>query len=317
MCLRQPSCLPWGPACSLPHSNCSNLRLLNSALFKTYLYLKAFHSCTRISTTSFCSSVQIALRKYKLKQGCTLICLKQCEQKHLQSIMEQSRSIPGTTSPSSLLLRCPPSSHRSIGSQLEVQPQHLTPCTLSEMLGSPDKSFHFTTSAEGAQCHLPKNTCQASLCKPTSKQRGPYKPRTSLSLSSHINLAWPPLTLAKQQLQQLHGEHLLWLWGKLRQVSYINCLQAQRGSSGACALGSHPWSSELLSPSHIPTGNHLAASLPAWLRSRVTSATSSKHWSYRLHKLKSALCFQGRDWSWGVRIFLLRGTHHPLAHSHC
>ena len=138
---------------------------------------------------------------------------------------------------------------------VEVQPWHFVPCTGSEMLGSPDKSLHFCMRAEGAQSSqaVPssQNTCRASLCKPTQKQGSPYKPRMSLSLGSCINLPWPAPALAsqcEQWHQQLRSEHLLCLWGKLSQGSYMSCPQAQQAGGGARALGSRPWSTGLLSP---------------------------------------------------------------------
>lgn len=144
-------------------------------------------------------------------------------------------SILWTPSPGSLLLGYPPGIHGPVGSRLEVLSWHLAPCTHSEMLGTPDKSLHFGMRTEGAQYSQvvlsPQNMCWASLCKPTPKQGSPHKPRTSLSLGSCVSLAWPPPALAlwcKQQLQQqLHGGHLLCLWGKLRQRSYTTRLQTQ------------------------------------------------------------------------------------------
>lgn len=55
-------------------------------------------------------------------------------------------------------------------------------------------------------------------------------------------------------------------------------------------------------PPRIPVGMQLSASLPAWLRSRATSASSGEHLTQRLlweapasAALKSALGFPGRD----------------------
>lgn len=93
--------------------------------------------------------------------------------------------------PARISLRQP----RPPGVPVEVRRWHLAPCTRSEMLGSPDRSLHFSMRAEGAQSSQavlsPQNTCRAPLCKPTPKQGSPYKPRMSSSLGRCINPSWP------------------------------------------------------------------------------------------------------------------------------
>lgn len=132
---------------------------------------------------------------------------------------------------------------------------------------------------------------------------------------------------AQTQLQQLLSKNLLCLGGKLRQACDTTCLQPQRASSGAHVLSWLPslehWAALSMTPC-IPEGRQLSASLSAWLRSRATPASRGKHLTQHLlweapasAALKSALGFPGRDPSRGARIFLLLGTHHPLAHSHC
>lgn len=68
---------------------------------------------------------------------------------------------------------------------------------------------------------------------------------------------------------------------------------------------------------HDPASQQGSILLHDGFRSRATSAESAKLSAFTgRESLKSAHGFQGRDASSGARIFLLQGTHHPLAHSH-
>lgn len=123
---------------------------------------------------------------------------------------------------------------RPRGVPVEVRPRHLIALHPLRDFGESGQVFAFRHEGRGGTVQpgsavSPKHA--RHRCASQHQSREVFtKPRTSLSLGSRINQPWPPPALASQRKQRLHhlqGEHLLRLWGKLRQGSRTTHLRAQ------------------------------------------------------------------------------------------
>lgn len=154
------------------------------------------------------------------------------------------------------------------------------------MLGHPDKS----TWAQ--RRHSPARLCHLPITHGRHPRASQYQSRKVLTnpeqaCPSSINPLWPPPALVLQQLQELHSEHLLCFWGKLRQGTLHNPSASPASWQWSPCYSSHPWSTGLLSS--WPHASHSITAHSA----KVKSNFSIKQQTFNLASSLRGNCKRG------------------------